>query len=550
MVVWLPDWPLTAAGMRPDEPAVVVQANRVVAASVAARDRQVTVGLRRREAQARCPDIAVLQHDPSRDARYFEPLVQALDRFTPRIEILEPGWCSFPTRGPSRYFGGDEALAVKVLQVLDATMAGPEPSVAGQVGVADGPFTAEVAAREALSARSCIVAPGASARFLAPLPVTVLDHRGQRLVDRESLVDLLWRLGLRTLGAVAQVPASDLAARFGPDGLVAHRLASGLDDRPPDTRPPPPLWTVEAELDPPAEQVEAATFWAKALADELHERLAAEGLVATRVLIEAQTEHGESMARSWRHEGVLGAGDLAARVRWQLDGWLHSATRPTAPITLLRLVPEEVVAHQGRQLGFWGGETQAAHRAARALARLQALVGTEGVAVPELRGGRGPADQAGRVSVAAVDVTAETRPVETPERVEAPWPGRVPTPSPALVHPAALPVELLGADHRAVEVTGRGELTAEPMLVRSCSATGLAGMGLAATGGPATGVSATGPVLDRRVAAWSGPWPCDELWWDPAVHRRRARLQVVLEDGVAHLLTREGGRWFLEATYD
>jgi protein ImuB len=86
-----------------------------------------------------------------------------------------------------------------------------------------------------------------------------------------------------------------------------------------------------------------------------------------------------------------------------------------------------------------------------------------------------------------------------------------------------------------VEVTGRGELTAEPVRMRSGTA-----------GRPAL----DRPALDQQVTAWSGPWPCDELWWDPAAHRRRARLQVVLDDGVAHLLTREGGRWFLEATYD
>ena len=53
-----------------------------------------------------------------------------------------------------------------------------------------------------------------------------------------------------------------------------------------------------------------------------------------------------------------------------------------------------------------------------------------------------------------------------------------------------------------------------------------------------------------EVVAWAGPWPVDERWWDPARHRRRARLQVVTADGVAHLLALEGGRWRTEATYD
>jgi protein ImuB len=52
------------------------------------------------------------------------------------------------------------------------------------------------------------------------------------------------------------------------------------------------------------------------------------------------------------------------------------------------------------------------------------------------------------------------------------------------------------------------------------------------------------------VTGWAGPWPADERWWDPAAARRRARLQVLLDDGTAHLLVLERGRWRLEATYD
>jgi protein ImuB len=42
----------------------------------------------------------------------------------------------------------------------------------------------------------------------------------------------------------------------------------------------------------------------------------------------------------------------------------------------------------------------------------------------------------------------------------------------------------------------------------------------------------------------------EERWWDPAGARRRARLQVALADGRALLLIIEGGRWWIEATYD
>ena len=240
-----------AAGVPLDEPAAVFFANRVVASSPAARRAGVDVGLRRRESQSRCPELGVLDHDPARDARAFEPVVAALDELTPRIEIAVPGQCAFPTRGPGRYFGGDAALADRTRSLALDVLQDRVPVL---VGIADGPFAAALAS----SAPPLVVPPGASGRFLSPLPLDTLD--------RPDLVDVLRRLGLRTLGDLAALPATDVLARFGNDGALVHRLASGLDERAPDTRPPPPEYTVEAELDPPAERVDTAAFVGRALA--------------------------------------------------------------------------------------------------------------------------------------------------------------------------------------------------------------------------------------------------------------------------------------------
>ena len=57
--VWCPDWPVTVAraeaGLPDSEPVAVLTANRVVACSHAARRQGIRRGMRRREAQARCP---------------------------------------------------------------------------------------------------------------------------------------------------------------------------------------------------------------------------------------------------------------------------------------------------------------------------------------------------------------------------------------------------------------------------------------------------------------------------------------------------------------
>ncbi len=302
---------MAAAGYPASVPVALVTANRVVACSEAARAQGVAVGLRRREAQGRCPELVVEGPDPAGLVRAFEPVVAVVESFTPGVEVVRPGMTAFGTRGPSRYFGGDRSLAAKVAVAVDAILV-PLGAPRCRIGVADGRFAAELAARSTVSA--IVVPPRTSAAFLAPAPVAALD--------RPELADLLTRLGLTTLGHLAELPAASVLARFGSDGAEAHRLARGLDERPLAARTPPPDLAVTAELDPPAERVDMAAFVAKTLADELHRRLSSLGLACTRIAIEAETEHGEHQVRLWRHDGALTAGAIAERVRWQLDGWL------------------------------------------------------------------------------------------------------------------------------------------------------------------------------------------------------------------------------------
>jgi protein ImuB len=560
MVVWCPDWPVVAAAradlVADDEPAAVFRANRVVAASASARAQGVRRAMRRREAQSRCPELVVLDDDASRDARLFEQVALAIDAFTPRIEVVRPGLCQFPTRGPSRYFGGDAALA----DALRLALAGI--GVEAAIGVADGAFTAALASR-AIRDDDRIVAPHTSATYLADFPVTALVAiEGGRAVTRAAstsrrarsgsnsadalalidLVELLQRLGITTLGAFAALPSADVVARFGPVGERAWRLAWGQDAHPPQTRVPPPELIIETELDPPVDRVDTAAFIAKTMAEELHARLERHGMACTRVSIEAVTTDGVQLARLWRHEragatGGLTAQNLADRVRWQIDGWLQQRSiadqkamradgkqaddlpeRLTGGLTVLRLVPDEVVPDEGRQLRLWGGSSAADERAARAFARVQGLLGPDAVTTPVLVGGRRPGDLVTLIpwgDERAVPITAAQ-----------PWPGRLPSPLPTVVHPLPLPIDVYDESGHTVQVSRRGELSATPasIVLRPGSA-------------------------PCAVVDWAGPWPLEEKWWDVQAARRQARMQIIASNKRAYLVVAEGGAWWIEGEY-
>jgi protein ImuB len=524
VAVWCPDWPVVAAaagGLEPERPVAVLAANRVVACSAAARADGVRRGLRRREAQARCPGLLVLADDPDRDARAFEPVVCAIEALVPGVEVIRPGLLILAARGPARYYGGESKVAERIVDAVAA-----ETGVECQIGIADGIFTATLAAH-----RGVVVEPGASREFLAPLPVTELCQPADPSArGRVELVGLLRRLGLRTLGSFAALPVRDVASRFGAAAVYAHRLASGVQERPVGKREPPVDLTVVQRFDPPIERVDAVAFAARQPAARLHDLLAARGLASTRLRVYAQTDHGEELSRVWRCAEPLTPTGIADRVRWQLDAWLTgrsarweaSGSEPAGGIVLLRLAPEEVVPVGALQHGLWGETGQADERAGRALVRVQGLLGPDAVFTAVLGGGRDPAQR-----VTLVPWGDELVPAH-PARP--PWPGRLPAPFPGTVPADPQPVELLDEDGHGVGVTGRGVLTGEPRRVVS------------------------GEGQPREVLAWAGPWPVEERWWDPDGGRRRARLQVVLDAAeaghTALLLACEGGRWRVEGVYD
>jgi protein ImuB len=522
LVSWCPDWPVVAAvraaavpGLGEHLPVAVLAAGRVYACSEAARAEGVRRGMRRRDAQGRCPELLVVEHDPGRDVRMFEPVLAAVEEVAPGVEVTAAGRCALAARGPAGYFGGEDAAAERIIDQI-ARCCGVE----AQVGVADGVFAAELAARA-----GAIVAPGGSAAFLAGLDVRVLG--------RPELVGLLRRLGIRTLGGFAALPAADVAGRFGADAALAHRLAGGGEERALAPRELPPELSVRLDPDPAIDRVDVAAFAARTLAERLHERLARHGLAATRLIIEARTGHAEELSRTWRHDGVLTVADIADRTRWQLEGWLSGTgpdARPTAGIARLRLCPEGVVEYAGLQLGLWGDTGEARDRAHRAITRVQGLLGPDAVLVPVLTGGRGPAD---RVQLVPWGDERPDDPDRTTkkgkkkhEKEVAPWPGRLPAPSPAVVPPEPWPAVVVDAGGGPVGVTGRFLVSAAPAAVA---------------------VDGAEPVA---VAGWAGPWPAEERWWDPDGAGRRARLQVRLADGRALLLVVTGGRWAVEAEYD
>jgi protein ImuB len=136
-------------------------------------------------------------------------LLDALSLLCPFSELVRLGLYVLPLRGPSRFFGGEEAVMTMAREsARDVT--GHE----AMLGVADGVFCAELAARE-----QRVVAPGATDAFRRAQPIEVLG--------RKDLATTCRRLGLYTLGSFADLEVARVGERFNKHALELHRVARG-----------------------------------------------------------------------------------------------------------------------------------------------------------------------------------------------------------------------------------------------------------------------------------------------------------------------------------
>jgi protein ImuB len=219
-------------------------AQQIGEVSLAAEAFGVHPGMRLGEALARCPRLSLVPPDPAGVADLWERLLVRLESVGAAVEPERPGLVCFDARGLMRLHGGTEGVLGAARQAL---------RLPARFGVAPSRFAAVAAATRARVRRPEIVGRRGSAEgrepargssvggaegreqarvYLAPLPVTLLRARPALA----QLPDALERLGIKTLGELADLPAAALADRFGKLGLLAHELArggdSGLSPRP------------------------------------------------------------------------------------------------------------------------------------------------------------------------------------------------------------------------------------------------------------------------------------------------------------------------------
>ncbi len=198
----------------------------VLALSPEAHAAGITRGMPVRQAQKRCPDLALLPPNPKLYARASAALHDIFRRYAPIIEPRGYGHAYLDVTGTGALFGPPVDVALRIHREARNGIRLPVT-----VGVGANKLVTTVAAGQRDTDRSSrdAVVPvpeGGEAAFLSPHRVSLLPDVAERI--RERLDDYQ----LELIGAVAAVGAPALGQVFGRAGAELHAKARGIDPRP------------------------------------------------------------------------------------------------------------------------------------------------------------------------------------------------------------------------------------------------------------------------------------------------------------------------------
>jgi nucleotidyltransferase/DNA polymerase involved in DNA repair len=270
----IPHFPAWAfARGAPHEPLIVVERERVVAATAVPRRKGVEPGLPIERARTLAPTAQVRVRDRGLEEAVWEEALAGLHRHTPYVEAAAPG----------------EAFGRAPL----ATWRALAETSGARVGLGPDRATARLAAGRTEAAHVLAIDGARRDAFLARYAVDRLPGLG----FSKELPEQLRLFGYPTLGAAAVLTRRQLDAQFGEEGAALHDLLHPGPEPPIPLYQPPPSLTAAVEFDFPCREPGELLPALEPLADELGREL--RQVVARRVTVRVDV-HGGTSRRATR----------------------------------------------------------------------------------------------------------------------------------------------------------------------------------------------------------------------------------------------------------
>ena len=287
--------------------------------------------------------------------------------FSPRIEEVSRGTaCAFvlDISGTERLFGPPAQLAERLRSAL------ADAGFRASIVISTNFDTARLKA--GVTRGITVIPPGEEAAALANLPIAEM-----RLEEEPLETFALW--GIRTFGALANLPRAELVTRFGQVASGWREVARGTAAH--TFQPIEPAFTLEefCAFETPVEQIDSLLFIGARMMDCLASRAASRALSLASLTAVLKLDGGQTHSIKIRPA-------LPTIDRKFLLKLLHleiGAHPPPAAVTALTLKAEAGRSSKV-QLGLFAPQAPEPSRLDVTLARLKAIVGKDRVGSPVL----------------------------------------------------------------------------------------------------------------------------------------------------------------------
>lgn len=330
----------------------------VLSASYEARAFGVKSAMPMAVAARMCPSAIIIE---PRHKLYYEVSAQLMAIFGSITDLVEPlsvDEAFLDVGGAIRRLGSPREIG----EIIRRRVVG-ELGITASVGIAASKFVAKIASTRCKPDGLLLIAPDETVAYLHSLPVNALWGVGAKTVE------VLARMGIRTVADVAATPPASLKKSLGASGEHVYRLSWGIDPR--------PVTPVRLEKSIGAEETFAVDTADDVLlhrellrlSHRTAERLRSTGMVARTISLKLRYADFSTITRSRTVHAPVDSAQLIYAVTVQLLESL--GTRPmTVRLVGVRAEQLEDAAHTSLQLSLdrrddnWRAAEQALDRVA------------------------------------------------------------------------------------------------------------------------------------------------------------------------------------------